>query len=74
MCQALNTFPTFLPIQCISRGASEEVGELKRKYHCKTLKQLVQATDLFNLQDEHTDKGGTRTVYRHKPGWQIEKT
>ena len=49
--------------------AAEEVLALKERYGFTTLKKLVLASELFDVQDEPTDKGGMRTIYRIKPQW-----
>ena len=51
--------------------AAEEVSVLKERYGFATLKKLVLATELFDVQDEPTSKGGVRTVYRIKPQWNL---
>lgn len=49
--------------------AAEEVLALKERYGFTTLKKLVLASELFDVQDEPTNKGGMRTIYRIKPQW-----
>ena len=44
--------------------AHDEMSSLKERYGFSSLKKLVIATGLFDVQDEPTIKGGKRTVYR----------
>ena len=44
--------------------AHDEMSSLKERYGFSSLKKLVIATGLFDVQDEPTINGGTRTVYR----------
>lgn len=52
--------------------AAEETKALKKRYGYKTLKALIVATELFDLVEEPTDKGGVRVFYRMKPGISLE--
>jgi len=45
---------------------------LKKRYGHKTLKGLILATELFNVDEEPTDKGGVRILYRIKPEWILQ--
>lgn len=47
----------------LQRQAPDQVASLKDRYGYATLKRLVVATDLFDIQDESTARG-FRTVYR----------
>lgn len=47
--------------------ADEEVLALKERYGFTSLKKLVLASELFDVQYEPTNKGGIRTLYRIKP-------
>lgn len=49
----------------IRRQEPDDVSRLKERYGYTTLKQLVIASQLFDMQDEQTEKG-FRTVYRLK--------
>jgi len=42
-------------------------NELKDKLGHKTLKAMTLATGLFDINEELTDKGGIRVLYRLKP-------
>lgn len=52
--------------------APEETKALKERFGYKTLKALIVATELFDLVEEPTDKGGVRVFYRMKPGISLE--
>lgn len=45
----------------------EEMGQLKSKYGYKTLKELMLASEFFEITEESTEKGGIRVLYRPKP-------
>jgi len=51
----------------IRQHAPEEISALHDKHGHKTLKGLVLATELFDLCEEPTDRGGIRVLYRLKP-------
>jgi hypothetical protein len=53
--------------QLIKKHALDEISALHKKYGHKTLKGLVLATELFDLCEESTDRGGIRVLYRLKP-------
>lgn len=53
--------------QVIKQHAPDEISALHEKYGHKTLKGLVLATELFDLCEESTDRGGIRVLYRLKP-------
>jgi hypothetical protein len=52
--------------QLINKDLPKEIDILKKIYKCKTLKGLIEITELFYIYDETTDKGGTRTIYKLK--------
>ncbi|MFH2122079.1 MAG: OST-HTH/LOTUS domain-containing protein [Pseudomonadota bacterium] len=53
--------------QLIQKAVPGEKGKLIKKYGYSTLKALVLATDLFEIFEEPTAKGGLRVFYRLKP-------
>jgi len=53
--------------QLIQKAVPGEKGKLTKKYGYSTLKALVLATDLFEIFEEPTAKGGLRVFYRLKP-------
>ena len=50
----------------IRQHAPEEIPNLKKKYGNKTLKDLILATELFDISEESTGKGCVRVFYRLK--------
>ena len=48
----------------ITREAPAELTELRKRFGCSTLKGVLLATELFDVTDEPTPGGGTRTIYR----------
>lgn len=49
------------------QDAPEEMATLNSRYGHKSLKSLLLATELFDVAEEPTVKGGTRVLYRRKP-------
>lgn len=45
----------------------DELANLKKRNGYKTLKEILLASELFELESESTDKGGLRVLYRAKP-------
>lgn len=58
--------------QLLQQNAPDHLEEVKKKYKCRTLKDLILKTEIFDLEDEPTAKGGRRTIYRFKDGWRLE--
>ena len=58
--------------QLLHQNAPDQLKEAKKKYHCKTLKDLILKTEIFDIEDEPTKKGGKRAIYRFKDGWKLE--
>ena len=52
--------------QCIYKHAPEVVVDLK-SYGYKTFKEIILATEFFDVTKEQTNKGGIRVLYRIKP-------
>lgn len=50
-----------------AREIPEEIANLKERYGFKTLKKLIQGTEVFELKDEQISDGRFRTLYRNKP-------
>ena len=59
--------PLSIAGQIIKQHAPDEISALHEKYGSKTMKALVLATELFELCEEPTDRGGIRVLYRLKP-------
>ena len=51
----------------IKQHAPEELESMKEKYGYNSLMKLIQASELFDLYEEVTPKGGSRILYRLKP-------
>ena len=60
----------------IQQEAPEELAILKAAYDQSTLKGLLLATELFEVYEEPTAKGGIRVLYREKSTqvWQVNDT
>lgn len=50
----------------------EATERMFERYGHRTLKKLLLATELFDVEDEPTPKGGTRTIYRIKPRYELQ--
>ena len=57
--------------QLIKQNAPEELAILKEKYGHKSLKSLILATEIFDVYEESTQKGGIRVLYKLKSGWEV---
>ncbi len=49
----------------------EELDHMLERYGYRTVKKLMQATELFDIEEEATPGGGTRTVYRINPRFEL---
>ena len=58
--------------QVIRETCSEEIKLLKTKYKCKSLKQLLIKTEIFELHEEEKENSSS-TLYRIKSNFKIEK-
>ena len=59
--------------QLVKQHAPEELALLKEKHEYKSLKSLILATEIFDIYEEETEKGGTRVLYRLKAGWELSQ-
>lgn len=50
----------------VGNSAPEELIDMKEKYGHKKLKNFILATQVFDLKEEATNKGGVRLLYRSK--------
>lgn len=50
----------------------EELAFIRKKYRCKTLKEIAEKSEYFDLWDKPIEKGGTQILYRIKPDLGIE--
>lgn len=64
--------PLSIAGQIIWKQKPEEITDVYQKYGHKTLKGLILATELFEIKEEPTKKGGILVLYRLKPGWIFE--
>ncbi len=58
----------------VKRHAPEELEQMKERLGYNSLMKLIQATEIFDVHEEATPKGGARVLYRLKPGWEITST
>lgn len=61
-------------VQLIRQHAPEEMAAFKNRYGHKTLKSLILATELFDINEEPTKKGGIRLIYRLKADGEMQNT
>lgn len=55
----------------IKEHAPEEFDQMKEKHGYSSLKKLIQASEIFDIHEEATSKGGERILYRLKAGWEL---
>lgn len=60
--------------QLVKQHAPEELALLKEKYGQKSLKSLILATEIFDIYEEVTKKGGTRVLYKLKSDYDLSHT
>ena len=51
----------------IRQHVPKELTDLEKRHGHKKLKSFMLATEIFDISEELTDKGGTRVLYRIKP-------
>jgi hypothetical protein len=56
----------------IKDHAPEELEQMKKVHGYSSLKKLIQASEVFDIHEEVTPKGGARILYRLKAGWELE--
>lgn len=57
--------------QIARKEEPEEFTHLTKHYGHRTVKKLLQATELFDFEEEPTGRGGTRTIYRINPRFEL---
>ena len=57
--------------QILWREEPDELEHMVERYGHRTLKKLLQATELFDIEEEPTAGGGTRTIYRINPRFEL---
>lgn len=60
--------------QVIHRHEPQELASMAERHGHRTLKKLLQATGMFDIDEEPTPRGGTRTIYRLKPEFAAHHT
>jgi hypothetical protein len=58
----------------VRERARIEFEQMKEVHGYSSLKKLIQATKMFDIYDEVTPKGGSRTLYRLKTGIELVTT
>lgn len=53
--------------QLIHQNIPQEITNLEKRYGYKKMKEIMLATEFFDINEELTDKGGIRVLYRIKP-------
>jgi hypothetical protein len=56
----------------IRRDGPAELLDLRTRFRHATLKAVLLATELFDVVEEATPGGGTRTIYRINERWKLE--
>jgi len=57
--------------QLIKRDEPRELDDLAERFGHKTLKRVLLASELFDVIEEATSKGGTRTIYRNNSRYKL---
>lgn len=55
----------------IKRDAPDELQELRKRFGHSTLKGVLLAAALFDVEEEPTSAGETRTIYRINANWKL---
>jgi hypothetical protein len=58
--------------QLVREHAPEEIGALKERYGNRSLQELIRATDIFDMAEEPTKRGGVRLLYRLNSEWTLQ--
>ena len=56
----------------IQKLEPEELTDLHKRFGHRTLKKLLLATEVFDLVEEPTPKGGARIIYRINPRFELQ--
>jgi hypothetical protein len=54
--------------QILAENASDKLNATKKQYNCRTLKDLILKTELFDIKEEPTKKGGVRVLFKLMDG------
>ena len=60
--------------QFIRQQVPEEFANLEKRFGYKTVKEILLATEFFDIDEEPTKKGGVRLLYRIKPSLSFTET
>lgn len=55
----------------IKEHAPEELDKMRERHGSSSLKKLIEASEMFEIHEEATLKGGIRILYKLKEGWMI---
>jgi len=55
----------------VKEHAPEELEQMKERHGYSSLKKLILASEVFDIKEEETPKGGLRHLYRLKTGWEL---
>jgi len=58
----------------VKEHAPEELAQMKEIHGYSSLKKLILASEVFDIKEEETQKGGVRHLYRLKAGWELSTT
>lgn len=58
----------------VKEHAPEELEQMKEMHGYSSLKKLIQASEVFDIYEEVTQRGGVRHLYRLKAGWELSTT
>lgn len=58
----------------VKEHAPEELEQMKERHGYSSLKKLILASEVFDIKEEETQKGGVRHLYRLKAGWELSTT
>ena len=56
----------------LRREAPDDLEGLRARFGHATLKAVLLATELFDVAEEPTPGGGSRTIYRINERWRLE--
>ena len=51
----------------LRENLADDLAKIKQYEGCKTMKSLILTSEVFDISEEATKKGGTRLLYRAKP-------
>ncbi|MCD2451137.1 hypothetical protein GO003_012110 [Methylicorpusculum oleiharenae] len=51
---------------------ADELIWIKKRHGCKTLREIAEKSEYFEILEEATNKGGVRILYRVKPGLEFD--